>query len=911
MSAKTYDNRDLRKQIGCMNGIFQIFDRHHFLTGRRKRLLQGSQYQLDHHYATRAVKEKTLEAQKEKPRISTESSQASYSSSSCSSTFSSLDFNRIAQTETLSHKRDNKPEIPFPIIPTKEPPSLDLRDVVKDSVSMYREARGLSIKHLAKDEKRGTVMKHIDSPRPSLQSKIKTRKPIIPEESTRVLARANQNTKDERLALHRLSYDERESRDAHKWAVKHKELPRLSLDSKASSMKCSGLESRLNFLGPGPHAENENSGHSRTSSIVAKLMGLENFPDTICTDENRTQNQATYSPRVSQNNPASPSPRFNNSSNFITKTNTCSRFPTEPATWRQQDSNQVSPKMAAQSRKAPTNNRNLSPSVYGEIEKRVTELQFQKSSKDLRALKQILEAMRKTRERLEDQTGDSYSSMWKNNMSYHHVPTIEGPGMPRKSGLPVDVTKSAKVVDKVRIAVSSSKNHVEKNSAHRRKTKDLTSKNNNLKDPRRQLDRPQQKKVENCTAPGRSCGMVSPRLQHNLFRIEGHPQPTATSSDSGWVKKHCVKKVVEKGLQNRKHKVKTKGMQLRNDQLSEISIETRYSSYQNDTASIISESNNSLVSQAEAATEVTRLVRKEDYMSETREHVQAVKNVVTASEQPSPISVLDDTFYCEDSPSPVKTVSTAFRDESLSPDEAEWHLDNRNHLTDCTRSNHARKYNQKLENLKSSVQELSFLTYPDSTAVDHNVVLSHNPDHRYINKILHTSGLLKDPSFILTTDQHLSSCHLINPDMFDVLEKTQEISGESDMMQLNNKSQRKINFDMVDEILVRKVTSGRLFASATKKNSPQELLKQVYLEMDRACKIQECNLEDEDDNMIRLLAADMMYQDDWVDFNGEFPALVLDVERLIFKELINEVISGEVTGINGGPRRYCRKLFSK
>lgn len=29
------DNPDLQKQIGCMNGIFQIFDRHHVLTGRR------------------------------------------------------------------------------------------------------------------------------------------------------------------------------------------------------------------------------------------------------------------------------------------------------------------------------------------------------------------------------------------------------------------------------------------------------------------------------------------------------------------------------------------------------------------------------------------------------------------------------------------------------------------------------------------------------------------------------------------------------------------------------------------------------------------------------------------------------------------------------------------------------------
>jgi len=29
------DNPDLQKQIGCMTGIFQIFDRHQVLTGRR------------------------------------------------------------------------------------------------------------------------------------------------------------------------------------------------------------------------------------------------------------------------------------------------------------------------------------------------------------------------------------------------------------------------------------------------------------------------------------------------------------------------------------------------------------------------------------------------------------------------------------------------------------------------------------------------------------------------------------------------------------------------------------------------------------------------------------------------------------------------------------------------------------
>ena len=45
------DNPDLQKQIGCMNGVFQIFDRHQVLTGRRlsrKRLPPGnSHYQVE------------------------------------------------------------------------------------------------------------------------------------------------------------------------------------------------------------------------------------------------------------------------------------------------------------------------------------------------------------------------------------------------------------------------------------------------------------------------------------------------------------------------------------------------------------------------------------------------------------------------------------------------------------------------------------------------------------------------------------------------------------------------------------------------------------------------------------------------------------------------------------------------
>ncbi|KAI3462875.1 hypothetical protein Pfo_019538 [Paulownia fortunei] len=1014
----TDQNRDLGKQIGCMNNIFQLFDRHHFLTGWRtsshnhKRLLLGAQHQMEPHNATKAVIEKDLKVVKEKPRVSTESSQASNSSSSCSSTFSSLDYNRTAQPEILSLRQINVSESPFQVTAMKEQqPSLtkglqfpDIRDVVKDS--MYREARGVSIKSLANDERKVTVMKYIDSPRPLPQSNFG--KPKAYEGSTCFFAKVQdgtKNSKDERLTLPRFSYDGRESRDTFKTTMKLNELPRLSLDSKASSMKCSALESRLNFLGRDLHLENENcrqvfplnqepGSHTRSSSIVAKLMGLDALPDTISTDESKItkiksspsprvaflsksstttekskQKQVSFSPPVSQKYPTSSSPRLHNA-NPVTKPTTCSRLPMEPAPWKQRDSSQGSPKMAAQSRKSPTNTPNPS-SVYAEIEKRITELEFKRSGKDLRALKQILDAMQKTRERLENQRGesaeltmqkrcsledgcsnkDSNGSMWQNRNTYQHAMIIKGTCPPKQLGSSIGRTKSAKVMEKVKISSSTKvpimetmhlqslqtqdpKYHRE-NPARREKAKDLTSRNYNMKEPSRHfssidkkttwrnleleqtLRAPQRMRVENCTTSGRGFGMVSPRSQQNVLRIEREESK----------RKHSSKKVREKCSQNRKHKAQSTDLQLSDDQLSELSSETRYSSYQGDTVSVKSESNNSVASHIE--TEVISLAdsintnsrEQQNSVSTSKEHMPAVELAVTMMEQPSPVSVLDTTFYSEDSPSPVRKISTAFRDERPRPDEAEWYLENLNHFADCTQSDPGYKDNQKSQNTLHLVNEPRLLkTGPNETAANHNEYIygSLNPDHRYINKILLASGLLKDTSINPTA--FLSSCHLINPDMFHALEETEdpmeEANGDliekNDWMKLNKKIQRRIVFDMVNEMLVRKISSGGLFTLGRKRMTAQGLMKELYLEMDHLRRLPYCNLDNGEDGTIRLLTADMKYEsDDWTDYSGEVPALVFDIERLIFKDLINEVVTGEVVGLQDWPKKHCRQLFTK
>lgn len=190
-------------------------------------------------------------------------------------------------------------------------------------------------------------------------------------------------------------------------------------------------------------------------------------------------------------------------------------------------------------------------------------------------------------------------------------------------------------------------------------------------------------------------------------------------------------------------------------------------------------------------------------------------------------------------------------------------------------------------------------------------------DHNYINMILQTSGLLKDVSLVSTADQLFSSYNLINPEMFHVLEQIESLTGRAnsglegkyDQNSYNHKSQRRIVFDVVNEILGRKITSGRLFTMARKQTSPRVLLKEIHLEIDHLQKMPDCNLHDEDDGVMNLLSADMMFQsEDWADYSDQVPALVLDIERLIFKDLINEVITGELMGLDNS---HCRKLFTK
>lgn len=206
---------------------------------------------------------------------------------------------------------------------------------------------------------------------------------------------------------------------------------------------------------------------------------------------------------------------------------------------------------------------------------------------------------------------------------------------------------------------------------------------------------------------------------------------------------------------------------------------------------------------------------------------------------------------------------------------------------------------------------------------------STNPDHIYILDILSASGLLRNLDSGLTNIQSQPSDKLINPNLFLELEQikdsTQILSNEYASKKVlqsipGQKIQRKLVFDVVNEIVVRKLVVQDSFRQwlltekkAGRKPRGQQLLRDLCSEVDRLQgKNSNRNQDDEDDSLGSILCEDMMQ---WLlnrtESSSEIPKVVLDIERLIFKDLITEVVSGEAAGRQGRPEGHCRQLFSK
>ncbi|CAH1428274.1 unnamed protein product [Lactuca virosa] len=868
------DNPDLQKQIGCMTGVFHIFDRHHIVPGRRfpghspKRFPPGSpqfdngttESESSNSYQRPYISEKhSNKTVQDKHRASTESSRDSFSSMSRSSSFSSIDCN-INRTTTTHQEPD---QIVFPETPSRDTPrpqscgsrqSVDLRDVVKDS--MYRSQ---TPEHNYREFQEPNW--YYNEPRELSRSKSYQFRDgssyPVPKDCPR------------------FSYDGREtnrllfqSKTMNSNSKQVEDLPRLSLDSRESSTRS------LNTVSRNP-----------TPSVVAKLMGLDTLPDSGSGSGSGSTKELGLGPiRTTPVESLKGSDHFgpikmqNFSRNTLKEPTSplwknadmkpSSRFPMEPAPWKQRDGGARSPQRpGSRVMKSPTKIQSPYSSVYGEVDKRLKDLQFTQSGKDLRALKQILEAMQSMESRKEgNQSMESRKEGTQVMVKRHSVSNstqnerFSDRGRSHSHQNPYDspivIMKPGKLVERSGMHVAEFPISIPKTT--RRENGGGRHTITNTKTPTKQ----QNLVKENATNSGKISGSISPRLQQKRAELERRSRPpTPPVADSGKLKKQLTRQLSDTTSPGGRRRPKYSNIQQSDDQyhgqMSQEVVNTPEFSQQIDN-----------MQSPSSIQEKSSLIQREDESHDP--------------EYPSPVSVLDDAVYMDDSPSPVKHMLKTLKDDATTQAPNEKFMKN--------------KWEQQ----------------PDNNTL---------PDIICSSEILLASGLLLRD---LKTFQFHSSGHPINPELFLVLEQTKFSNLPKDnctpeKLLKKEKLHRKLIFDTVNEVLTGKfglLVPCASFKIVKKTLNAQKLLRDLCLEIEELQvrkKREDVSLEEEDDGFKSIMWEEVLNKaESWTDYDGELPVIALEVERLIFKDLVNEVVLGEAAdGRRIKPGRRCRQLFSK
>ncbi|XP_076954379.1 protein LONGIFOLIA 1-like [Bidens hawaiensis] len=344
---------------------------------------------------------------------------------------------------------------------------------------------------------------------------------------------------------------------------------------------------------------------------------------------------------------------------------------------------------------------------------------------------------------------------------------------------------------------------------------------------------------------------------------------------------------------------KTKSM----DPLQDSSV-TRNLSQQNDAVSF--QSNDSEVTGTESAHEVNSPFRPKEWLTEkkstTKEWLTEKKSTVDHAkhtiEQPSPVSVLD-AVYTEETPSPIKKKVNAFNDDkNLRFKEAQDQYSEFNKM--------------KLEKIKNLVHQIKLL----NTNTD-----DETGDQRYVEEIILASGCLRDMDRATIIAQLHPTVGFINPKLFNALEKADTCTETTDDGYSYNKEfmrsriRRKLVFDTMNDVLGYKFAMFGPFGPRKGRTlNADKLLKEIWSEIDGLQYKSETSVSNEDDEVsqvTRIINADVNKRSrEWDEYCSQVPELVLDIERLIFKDLICEVVNGQVTGLQDWPRRpHCRRLF--
>lgn len=276
----------------------------------------------------------------------------------------------------------------------------------------------------------------------------------------------------------------------------------------------------------------------------------------------------------------------------------------------------------------------------------------------------------------------------------------------------------------------------------------------------------------------------------------------------------------------------------------------------------------------------------------------------------------------------ISTCVFVFSDyEDLHDDEMGWNQVGVYNLVNNTNADQYSEFNHvKVEDRTRLIHQIELLNSTNDEALINESEAfpckSTNADHEYIREILLASGFLKDPDSAIRIVQLHPTTSLIKPELFHLLDA--EFHKKNPISKSNDIIRRKMIFDSLNDILFRKLVVSGSSGLWTGKRcgrllNGEKLLKELCSEIDYLQKCSERCLYDEDDEVKNLVSADVNNNsEDWDKCCYEVPGIVLDIERLIFKDLIDEVVNAEVArhvnaevaSLQDRPRRHCRRLFS-
>lgn len=306
----------------------------------------------------------------------------------------------------------------------------------------------------------------------------------------------------------------------------------------------------------------------------------------------------------------------------------------------------------------------------------------------------------------------------------------------------------------------------------------------------------------------------------------------------------------------------------------------------------------------------------------------SAENPSEVPEQPSPVSVLDSSFYKDDtSPIPVikratlnlrenedKRLETLQRkddwnSQSLIPRKSEQaEIWNSIELMDMDRHNKTPRDQHNLVQIKPKLTESTGLIL-QNLGESHDKYKSNgniSPEHDYVKQIFTASGLLQVQEDLSAAIY--SGSFPIDTQIFHDLEekcmKSTAVPGRGDCSLL--KQNRWLVFNTVNEILSAKFAVSPWIQfphriGGYNQLSGHGLLKQVLAEIER---LRNAGCEDICDTLLNVLQKDLARCRD--EEGAEIGEVVMDMERMLFRDLIDETVSEMVFYSSGRKEAHAQ-----